>query len=79
MQLSFSIQYLFNLVLDETPETRQQCCQVYPMHLGYLLLITVAFSFLMFYTYGVSAGVSAGALTSIVCACIDVATFYYNW
>ena len=38
-------------------------------------LITVAFSFFMFYTYGVSAG----ALTSIVCACIDVATFYYNW
>lgn len=38
-------------------------------------LITVAFSFFMFYTYGVPAG----ALTSIICACIDVATFYYNW
>ncbi len=38
-------------------------------------LITVAFSFFMFYTYGVPAG----ALTMIICAFIDVGTFYYNW
>lgn len=38
-------------------------------------LITVCFSFFMFYTYGVPAG----ALTLIICAVIDVATFYYNW
>jgi hypothetical protein len=38
-------------------------------------LITMCFSFFMFYTYGVPAG----ALTAIICALIDVATFYYNW
>ena len=37
--------------------------------------ITVCFAFFMFYTYGVPAGV----LTAIICACIDVGTFYYNW
>jgi uncharacterized membrane protein len=37
--------------------------------------ITLCFSFFMFYTYGVPAGV----LTAIICAFIDIATFYYNW
>jgi len=38
-------------------------------------LITLAFSFFMFYTYGVPAG----ALTLIICTIIDFSTFYYNW
>lgn len=38
-------------------------------------IITIAFSFFMFYTYGVPAGV----LTLLVCGVIDSATFYYNW
>ncbi|EKX30965.1 hypothetical protein GUITHDRAFT_122829 [Guillardia theta CCMP2712] len=37
--------------------------------------VSIAFSFFMFYTYGVPAGV----LTLLICGGIDVATFYYNW
>eukprot|EP00960_Hanusia_phi_P060784 764625-Hanusia_phi.AAC.8 len=37
--------------------------------------VSVAFAFFMFYTYGIPAGV----LTLLICAAIDVATFYYNW
>merc|ERR1719409_2619555 len=38
-------------------------------------LITLCFSFFMFYTYGVPAG----ALTALICLLVDIATFYYNW
>ena len=38
-------------------------------------LITLCFSFFMFYTYGVPAG----ALTALICLMVDIATFYYNW
>jgi len=38
-------------------------------------LISIALSFFMFYTYGVPAS----ALSMIICAVIDVTTFYYNW
>ena len=38
-------------------------------------LITLAFAFFMFYTYGVLAGI----LTLLVCGGLDMATYYCNW